>query len=113
MSSRLAFADDADRPATYLICQNAFEYDDEDRCHGMDSHYVELNDQCQSAYGGVEQVVLWRDRIFFVFVPDVADMFELPDGLGLSFKLTDDEFQHLVKIANHIFGSRIQRVDQA
>ena len=62
---QIAFADDPLHPTTYLICQNAFEYDDEDLRNGMDSHYVELNDQSQSAYGGVERVMLWRDRVFY------------------------------------------------
>ncbi|MFD0727099.1 Imm10 family immunity protein [Lysobacter brunescens] len=108
---QIAFADDADRPTTYLICQNAFEYDEEDRRAGMDSNYVELNDQSQSAYGGVKRVVLWRDRVFFEFVPDVADMFDLPDGLGLAFRVTDNEYANLEDLARKIFCDNIQVVE--
>lgn len=108
---QIAFADDAHRPTTYLICQNAFEYDEEDRRAGMDSHYVELNDQSQSAYGGIECVVLWRDRVFFGFVPEVADMFDLPDGLGLAFRLTDSQYANLEDLARKIFCDRIHVMD--
>lgn len=110
---QIAFADDAHRPATYLICQNAFEYDEEDRRAGMDSHYVELNDQSQSAYGGVERVMLWRDRVFFAFVPEVADMFDLPDGLGLAFRIADDEYANLEDLARKIFFDRIHVASQS
>lgn len=105
---QVAFADDAMNPTTYLICQNAFDYDEEDRRNGMDSHYVELNDQSQSAYGGVDHVVLWRDRVFFKFEPGVADLFDLPEGLGLAFRLTDDEYADLASLSMKIFGDRVR-----
>lgn len=110
---QIAFADDPLHPTTSLICQNAFEYDDEDLRNGMDSHYVELNDQSQSAYGGVERVMLWRDRVFFAFTPEVAALFDLPDGLGLAFHVTDEEYANLAMLATKIFVDRISLADQS
>ena len=49
---QIAFADHRVTPSAYLLLQNAFAYDPSDRESGMDSHYVELNDQSQSVYGG-------------------------------------------------------------
>lgn len=105
---QIAFADEPAHPTTYLICQNAFEYDDQDRQSGMDTHYVELNDQSQSAYGGVVQVTLWRGRIFFEFEKSTSKMFGLLDGLGLAFEITDENYEYLALIAKNIFGDKLR-----
>ena len=109
---QIAFADDAAHPSRYLLCQNAFEYDDHDRMNGMDSHYVELNDQMLSAYGGVSRATLWRDRIFIVFTQDVAALFGLPDGLGLRFELGEIEYAQLASLSKKIFADRIDVRDE-
>ena len=56
-------ADDARNPITRLLLQNAFEFREEDRKSGIDSHYAEFNDQSLSTHGGEESVVLLSDRI--------------------------------------------------
>ena len=109
---QVAFADNRDDPTTYLICQNAFEYDDEDRQNGTDSHYVELNDQSLSAYGGVDRVLLQRDRMSFIFTPVVAELFELPHGLCLTFELDDARYADLVSLSKKIFEDRMTLVDE-
>ncbi len=105
---QIGFTDDAQNPATYLLVQNAFEFTDEERANGMDSHYVELNDQSLSNYGGIESVVLLRDRIYFEFTPETGELFELQGGLGLQFELSDADFDSFKIIAEHIFDRRLQ-----
>jgi hypothetical protein len=109
---QVSFADNRDDPTTYLICQNAFEYDGEDRRSGTDSHYVELNDQSLSAYGGVDRVFLQRDRMSFVFTPEVAELFGLPHGLCLAFELDDARYADLVSLSKKIFEGRMMLVDE-
>lgn len=107
---QIGLADDAQNATTYLLVQNAFEYTDEDRANGMDSHYVELNDQSLSNYGGIESVVLLRDRIYFEFTPETGELFELQSGLGLQFELSDADFDSFKIIAEHIFDWRLRTV---
>ena len=108
---QIAFTDDAHRPTLYLICQNAFEYDEADVRNGIDSHYVECNDQSRSAYGGIERVALGRDRVYFTFAPEAGERLGLPCGLGLSFRLEDEAYAALTAHAARIFGDRLHAMD--
>lgn len=59
----VAFADQERHVKQYLMFQRAHEFDEQDRATGMDSYYVERDDQAYSGYGGVARVDLHPDRI--------------------------------------------------
>ena len=47
----------------YLVFQRAHEFDEQDVLLGMDTVYLERNDQGFSGYGGIESVSLFRDHL--------------------------------------------------
>ena len=47
-----------DEEGNYLMIQKALEFDKQDIELGMDTYYIEINDQGKAGYGGVETLVL-------------------------------------------------------
>ena len=105
---QIAFADDRVTPSAYLLLQNAFAYDPSDRESGMDSHYVELNDQSQSVYGGVARAILWRDRLLLEWTQTGKESLGISGSFGLRFDISDDEFSRLCDIGRAILGDRLE-----
>lgn len=52
----LAFADDAENPATYLMLQYPLDVDEQDVRLGLDGLYIERDDQSMGCYRGVSAV---------------------------------------------------------
>ena len=47
-----------------LIIQDAYDREDEQEIElGMDTFYLEINDQSRSGYGGIEQLELWKSLL--------------------------------------------------
>ena len=59
----LGFADDKDQPSQYLLLQRTLAPSAQDRRLGQDGIHIEINDQSNSAYGGIRRVELKEDRI--------------------------------------------------
>ena len=54
----VGFADQEFDTQVYLMLQRAYEFDEQDHALGMDTVYIERDDQSQSTYGGIERVTL-------------------------------------------------------
>ena len=53
----------------YVVIQNAEQYDEQDRKLGMDSHYLEINDQGLGVYNVIESVKADNNRIRIQLTP--------------------------------------------
>jgi hypothetical protein len=84
----VGFADQQDgQYCEMLHFQRAYEFDEQDVALGMNSVYVERNDQSQGGYGGVERVELHSDRVRVLVGGRVAEWMgdsEFEIGLSLS-----------------------------
>ena len=59
----IGFADDEIDTRRYFQFQRGHESDAQDRAAGLDTYYVERDDQLNSCYGGIESIQLGVDAI--------------------------------------------------
>lgn len=69
----VGFADDEFDAGEYLMLQRAYEFDEQDTAHGMDTVYIERNDQSQSTYGGITRVLLAQTYVQVMLTATAAD----------------------------------------
>jgi hypothetical protein len=63
----VGFADEKFGTRDYLTLQRAYDDDEQDISLGMNTYYVERNDQRWSGYGGIQTFELFRDRVIITF----------------------------------------------
>ena len=47
----------------YLMIQDSLNYDEQDVELGMDTYYLEVNDQSKGGYGGIDRIELDRGKL--------------------------------------------------
>jgi hypothetical protein len=100
----VGFADDRDgaqRDALHF--QRSHEFDAQDVALGMNSVYVERNDQSQGGYGGVERVELRPDGLRVVVAGELAHRMGDRE-FEIAFSLPADEFERLRSGLRKVFA---------
>src|SRR5689334_7746324 len=100
----VGFADDRDgaqRDALHF--QRSHEFDAQDVALGMNSVYVERNDQSQGGYGGVERVELRPDGLRVVVAGELAHRMGDRE-FEITFSLPADEFDRLRSGLRKVFA---------
>jgi hypothetical protein len=91
----VGFADEQDgiyREALHF--QRSHEFDEQDKALGMDSVYVERNDQRQGGYGGVARVELHPDRVRVVVIGELSERMGTAE-FDIAFAMQFKEFERL------------------
>ena len=83
---RVAFADAEFNPRRYLLLQREKSPDPHDVELGLDGYQVELNDQANACYGGIESFELFEDRAVITFEDDAIPGIDA-DGVVVRFAL--------------------------
>ena len=83
---RVAFADAEFNPRRYLLLQREKSPDPQDVELGLDGYQVELNDQANACYGGIESFELFEDRAVITFEDDAIPGIDA-DGVVVRFAL--------------------------
>ncbi len=90
---------------TYFIIQDSEEYDEQDRQLGMDTYYIEKNDQSMGGYGGISEVYLRRNKIKIEFnsvgIGHVKEKF-----IEIEFECNEMIFNNLQQKINQVFSNR-------
>lgn len=68
----VGLSDSKDAPQNFLIFQRAEEVDEQDEELDQDTYYVEVGNPGLAGYGGVEEVIIRKDNIAFVFSGSVS-----------------------------------------
>lgn len=99
----VGFADKQDgHYQNVLQFQRSYEFDEQDVALGMNSVYIERNDQSQSGYGGVERVELHADRLRVVIGGLVAQ--RMGDSeFEIKLSLAPEEFERLRRALRVVF----------
>ena len=91
---RLSFADrDDDSGKQYFIIDRSEQSNE--AVHDMDDVYIERDDQRWGGYGGIERVVLERDRLTLQFDPRMATRMGEHDSIRITFAVSDDDFGNM------------------
>jgi Immunity protein 10 len=83
---RVAFADAEFNPRRYLLLQREKSPDPQDVELGLDGYQVEVNDQANACYGGIESFELFEDRAVITFEDDAIRGIDA-DGIVVRFAL--------------------------
>lgn len=83
---RVAFADTEFNPRHYLLLQREKSPDPQDVELGLDGYQVEVNDQANGCYGGIESFELFADRAVITFEEDAIPGIDA-DGVVVRFAL--------------------------
>ena len=83
---RVAFADAEFNPRRYLLLQREKSPDPQDVELGLDGYQVEVNDQANACYGGIESFELFEDRAVITFEVDAIPGIDA-DGVVVRFAL--------------------------
>ena len=83
---RVAFADAEFNPRRYLLLQREKSPDPQDVELGLDGYQVEVNDQANACYGGIESFELFEDRAVITFEDDAIPGIDA-DGVVVRFAL--------------------------
>jgi len=83
---RVAFADTEFNPRRYLLLQREKSPDPQDVELGLDGYQVEVNDQANACYGGIESFELFEDHAVITFEDDAIPGLDA-DGVVVRFAL--------------------------
>lgn len=99
----IGFYAESDCP-DYFMIQHSDHYTDADKKLGMNTFYIEKNDQSMGCYGGITQIVLDRSKIRIDLNEKSAERLgEL--NIEISFNCADDQFLKLESKILHVFSN--------
>ena len=100
----IAFANNTDQPTVYLLLQRTLLPSEQDKRLGQDKVYVELNEQSQSAYGGIQRVQLQGKQLLLTLDDKTAYKLGSEHRLGVKIELDAQGVENLRKQLTHLFA---------
>jgi hypothetical protein len=100
----VGFADQKFDTRFYLMLERAFEHDEQDIQHGMDTFHIEWCKQENSGYGGISQFVLKPNIAEITFEQEASEEIGGLKHLFISFELAPAEQFALRDALGHIFS---------
>ena len=91
----VGFADREFNSRRYLRLWRGRAPNAEDVELGLDGYHVEVNDEANSAHGGIASFELHRDRVVVEFEEDMAGAFGGFEALSVTFALRERQFAEL------------------
>jgi hypothetical protein len=105
----LSFADHLQSPKHYLVLQRD-EENAEATLSDVENVYIERDDQQFGGYGGIESVVLERDRLTLNLTPRMAKQMGHQDALTVTFAADDQLFENVREALKLVFRGYDSRV---
>lgn len=99
----IAFSEGASGESAYLMLQRAEAAEPQSVALGHDTYFVELSDQSQSCYGGVDRASLSRDRLRLAF-SDTATRALKVNACEVAFSVGDARFDRLRCALKDVFA---------
>lgn len=100
----VGFADDEAEPPHYLQLQRGFKDSDQDIRLGMNTYYIEIDDQGSSCYGGIERFELRRDQALIKFSSQGKAKLNGIESAEITFKAGNEKFNQLRDRLSKIFA---------
>lgn len=103
-SCLVGFADQEFDTRQYLQLQRSHTNDSQDRSLGLDTYYVERDDQSNSCYGGVERIELYADMIRLRFSAKGLRSLDLREAIRITFDVDEETLNALRSKLTIIFA---------
>ena len=104
LSKIVGFADRQLNAKRYLQFQRSRVGDAQDRTLGLDSYYVEKDDQSNSCYGGIESIDLHADSITLKLDDDASQHLDLDKEVLITFDADEETLSELRRGLATIFS---------
>ncbi len=85
--------------------QDSLEYTEDQIKSGINTYYIQRDDQGYSTYGGIESIQLAKNQLFVKFDKTGSENLAT-DCVQIDFSLTNSEFEKLEKMLRKIFERR-------
>lgn len=101
----IGFSGKMNNEDVYFMIQDAYDREDEQEIElGMDTYYLEWNDQSQGGYGGISELVVYRNKIHIELNKIGRKNLKIKDEiLSIEFDLNDKAFLNLTEKLKLIF----------
>jgi hypothetical protein len=100
----VGFADKKVGTNDYVMLQRGFENDEEEIALGMDTYYIERNDQGSGGYGEIAKFELFQSRVVISFTEVGADRMDGIATMDITFEIDDAAFLDLQTGLERIFA---------
>ncbi len=100
----VGFTDDEAEPTHYLQLQRTFKDSNHDIPLGMNTYYVEIDDQGSFCYGGIERFELQMDRALIKFTSHGKAKLNGIESAEITFKAETEKFNQLCDRLSKIFA---------
>ncbi len=107
----LSFADRLEHHQHYLVIQRSEERVD-DVLPDVENVYIERDDQCWGGYGGIQSVLLLRNRLTLTLTPRMAITMGDHETLSVIFDVDDGMFGRIDEVLSSIFRGYEDRVSR-
>jgi hypothetical protein len=87
----------------YFLLQRAYDLDSNNQEIGMNTYYIEYCDQAQSIYGGIDSIVLYRDKVDIKLNEEASNQLKINRNLSIGFTLDDGKYKELELQLKNIF----------
>lgn len=87
----------------YFLLQKAYDFDEKDQQNGMNTYHIEYCDQSQSLYGGIDSIVLYRNKVDIELNEEAAKQLKINKKLSIGFTLNDENYKNLEIQLKNIF----------
>ena len=92
---------------TYFMIQDSEEHNKQDQQLGMNTYYIEKNDQSMSGYGGIQELRLDKEKVYIEL--DKKGIENLKETeIVIELKCNDDEFENLQKRLYEILDDKLK-----
>jgi hypothetical protein len=87
----------------YFLLQRAYDLDSNNQEIGMNTYYIEYCDQAQSIYGGIDSIVLYRDKVDIKLNEKASNQLKINRNISIGFTLDDGKYKELELQLKNIF----------
>jgi hypothetical protein len=87
----------------YFLLQRGYEFDEQEDKLGFNTYYIEYCDQSQSCYGGVENIILHKNKIEIDFSINATNSLKIIRKLSIGFDLEEHIHKELKMQLKNIF----------
>ncbi len=88
----------------YFLLQKAHNFDEQDSRNKTDTYYIEYSDQSRAIFGGVENVVLYRNKINFKLSNKASEALKMSSELSIEFKANEANYEKMKEELRYIFS---------
>jgi hypothetical protein len=96
--ARLSFLDRDDETSEHYFIMDRSEASAEEAVPDMGNVYIERDDQCWGSYGGIDRVILERNRLTLRLGPPISDRMGGHEAIRITFDLGGSDFDKVRRV---------------